>query len=171
MISIDDLDAISKPVLDKVYPPLADRVYALIRSLYLNGLYFGAFMGLRTWEEQDALYAQGRTDPGKIVTKAKGGQSWHNFGLAVDIVEDGDPNNAGIHWSWSNNADYLKVGTFADTIGLEWGGYWKAFKDYPHVQFTEQLTLDTACGLYKVGGLQAVWDEVTKRTEGIWPSD
>ncbi len=55
-----------------------------------EGLGLLVTQGLRTWAEQDALYAKGRTIPpiGKlfVVTKARGGQSWHNFGLAFDIV-------------------------------------------------------------------------------------
>ena len=42
--------------------------------------------GFRSTAQQDALFAQGRTTPGAIMTKAKGGQSAHNFGLAVDVT-------------------------------------------------------------------------------------
>lgn len=168
MKTADDLIRISEPALSKIHPVLADRVRLFIRYLQTDNLYFGAFMGLRTWEEQNALYAQGRTAPGKIITNAKGGQSWHNFGLAVDMAEDGSPNNAGIQWSWARNTDYLKMGSHASDygVGLEWGGLWKAFKDYPHVQLTRGLTLVQAGQLYKQGGIQAVWDEITKRLAG-----
>jgi len=120
-------------------------------------------MGLRTWEEQDALYAKGRTKPGEKVTKARGGESWHNFGLAVDLVEDGDPNKAGIQWSWANNLDYLKIGKFAEQCNLEWGGFWKSFKDYPHVELTAGLSLVMARNLYHAGGLSKVWANIDAR--------
>jgi peptidoglycan L-alanyl-D-glutamate endopeptidase CwlK len=158
------LDA-DRLVLDKVYPRLADKVSQLLYLLAARDLSFGAFMGVRTFAEQDALYAQGRTTPGKIVTKAKGGKSWHNFGLAVDIVEDGDVEQAGIQWSWSKNLDYLKIGALAKTVGLEWGGFWKSFTDYPHVQLTGGLSLTEAGLIYDANNqdVMFVWAEVERR--------
>lgn len=82
--------------------------------------------GLRTFKEQDDLYAQGRTKPGAIVTNAKGGQSYHNYGLAIDLVE-----MKGKDANW--NFDYKKLITFSNKYKLEWGGTWK-FKDLPHFQ-------------------------------------
>jgi peptidoglycan LD-endopeptidase CwlK len=149
--------------LSQVHPILRQRVNQLIQTLGDNGLYFGAFMGLRTFEEQDALYAQGRTTPGNQVTKARGGESLHNFGLAVDLVEDGDPNKAGIQWSWANNADYIKLGKYTAQAGLEWGGFWKSFKDYPHVEITGGLSLSAIKLLYNLGGIQNVWEHIDAR--------
>lgn len=40
----------------------------------------------RSWQRQNELYAQGRTAPGRIVTKAKGGESPHQYGLAADVT-------------------------------------------------------------------------------------
>jgi peptidoglycan L-alanyl-D-glutamate endopeptidase CwlK len=158
---IQELLAGSQKALNQGHPLLRQRVEKLIELLAYDGLYFGAFMGLRSIAEQDALYAQGRTTPGKIVTNAKGGSSWHNFGLAVDLVEDGDPSRAGIQWSWANNAAYLKIGKKAEAAGLEWGGFWKSFKDYPHVQLIGDLTLQRAKYLVAVGGLEEVWKRIT----------
>jgi peptidoglycan LD-endopeptidase CwlK len=106
---------------------------------------------LRTNAEQDALYAQGRTklfENGKrlgIVTNAKGGQSYHNYGLALDIVLLKDTNKDGTFESasWETNvdfdgdglADWMEVVKIFDTYGWEWGGIWK-FKDKPHFQKT-----------------------------------
>lgn len=120
-------------------------------------------MGLRTYEEQDALYAQGRTKPGNKVTNAPGGSSWHNFGLAVDLVEDGDPNKAGVQWSWAKSADFLRIGDKAKQVGLDWGGFWKSLKDYPHVELTMGLTLEDARELYRIGGINRVWRELDNR--------
>ncbi len=83
--------------------------------------------GLRTVEEQDALYAQGRTKPGNVVTNARGGSSFHNYGLAIDLVEI----KAGsANW----NFDYKKLKPIALKYGLEWGGDWKTIVDKPHFQ-------------------------------------
>jgi peptidoglycan LD-endopeptidase CwlK len=86
--------------------------------------------GLRTFEEQDALYAQGRTASGDVVTNARGGQSYHNYGLAVDVapVENGRVN--------PNHYPQNQAVTVGKSLGWEWGGDWKTFKDRPHFQIT-----------------------------------
>ena len=99
----------------------------------------------RSKEEQDKLYAQGRTAPGQKVTNAKGGQSMHNFGLAIDfclISPDGkkaiwDTNK---DFDGDKKADWMEVVEEAKKLGFEWGGDWKSFKDYPHFQLTAGLT-------------------------------
>lgn len=82
-------------------------------------------------ESQDALYAQGRTRPGKIVTHAKGWQSWHQYRVAFDVVpiRNGKP-------VWSDAKLWNQVGQIGESVGLEWGGRWKGFVDRPHFQFT-----------------------------------
>lgn len=92
---------------------------------------------LRTVQEQDALYAMGRTSLGKIVTNAKGGQSIHNFGLAFDIVMLYDTDNNGSFETarWDLDKNFMKVVNYFKSQGWEWGGDWKKFKDAPHFQF------------------------------------
>ena len=100
---------------------------------------------LRSFAEQDALYAQGRTITGKIVTKAKGGQSYHNYGLAIDIVliVDTDGNGSYETASWDihkdfdgdGQADWMEIVSIFKRYGWEWGGDWK-FTDNPHFQKT-----------------------------------
>ena len=93
---------------------------------------------LRTIQEQNDLYALGRTKPGNIVTNAKGGQSYHNWGLAIDIVllYDKDSNGTFEVASWDVNDDFMKVVNHFKKCGWEWGGDWKKFKDTPHFQKT-----------------------------------
>ena len=81
--------------------------------------------GLRTFEEQDALYAQGRTKPGNKVTAAKGGQSFHCFGLAIDIVPI---QNSKADWSF----DFDKLSALCTKYGLTSG---KAWNDNDHYEF------------------------------------
>lgn len=108
---------------------------------------------LRTFEEQNALYAQGRTRLfdangkrlGKI-TNARGGQSIHNYGLAFDIVLLIDSNKDGSFESASYNtimdydkdsrADWMEVVNICKANGWSWGGDWKSFKDAPHFEKT-----------------------------------
>lgn len=91
---------------------------------------------LRTFEEQDALYAVGRTKPGKKVTNAKGGQSIHNYGFAVDIclIIDGKTASWNTTKDWDNDqiADWYECVKIFAKFGWDWGGNWKTFKDLPH---------------------------------------
>jgi hypothetical protein len=84
----------------------------------------------RTAAEQAALYAQGRTKPGKVVTNARTAtQSPHGHGLAFDVAfvdKDGDID-------WDDLAPFLAFGPIIESVGLEWGGRWRK-KDYPHAE-------------------------------------
>jgi peptidoglycan L-alanyl-D-glutamate endopeptidase CwlK len=107
---------------------------------------------LRTFAEQDALYAQGRTKPGPIVTKAQGGLSLHNYGLAIDIALILDGKEA----SWDEKkdfdgdkkSDWQEIVTIFKQHGWEWGGDWK-FTDTPHFQKTFGKSVRELLALYK----------------------
>jgi peptidoglycan LD-endopeptidase CwlK len=146
----------SRNRLKKVHPELAKRVTALTRALARKGHTVEVVQGLRTFAEQDALYAQGRTKPGQIVTNAKGGQSNHNFGLAVDLCPfvGGRP-------QWNDNAGFIRIGAEAAKLKLEWGGDWKKFIDKPHVQLPG-LTTAQCLKHFKKGGLERVWANVPR---------
>lgn len=90
---------------------------------------------LRTKEEQDALYAQGRTKRGQIVTNVKYPKSMHNWGLAFDICRaDGkDP-------YFNGDGFFNNVGRIGESLGLEWGGSWHSFVDLPHFQLSKYGT-------------------------------
>lgn len=112
---------------------------------------------LRTFAEQDAIYAQGRTKPGKVVTKAKGGRSYHNYGLAIDIVllVDTDGNGTYEEASWDENTDFdgdkksdwMEIVAIFKQYGWEWGGDWK-FSDSPHFQKTFGKSVMDLLALY-----------------------
>jgi peptidoglycan L-alanyl-D-glutamate endopeptidase CwlK len=117
--------------------------------------------GLRTWPQQAALYAQGRTQPGKVVTYAQPGYSWHNYALALDFVPmvSGEP-----IWDRTNPA-YAKTIEIAESLGLVSGSRWPDPKtDFPHLQLTgrfPEAAPDDYCRyLFTEGGLAAVWREV-----------
>ena len=87
--------------------------------------------GLRTFAESDALYQQGRTKPGEIVTNAPAGASYHNYGLAVDfaLVIKGKT-------TWDEkNPNWMTVVNIFKKHGFTWGGdFTGTFKDYPHLE-------------------------------------
>ena len=118
------------------------------------------FEGLRSFERQGELYAQGRTAPGKIATNAISGMSWHQYGLAVDIVFDGDETRPGPQWTWDGKMPWPTLGEYSDGFGLEWAGNWVTFKEYPHFQMTFGLQLVEAHALFQQGGIQAVWKAI-----------
>ena len=102
---------------------------ALIESAAAIGIAIKIISGTRTFAEQDALYEQGRTKSGRIVTNARGGYSNHNFGIAFDIgVFEGGR-------YLDESPAYKAVGALGMKLGLEWGGNWKTIQDEPHFQF------------------------------------
>ncbi len=100
------------------------------------GILFGECV--RTVAEQDALYAQGREQPGSIVTNARGTSysSQHQWGIAVDFYLDADVDGDGARSDDAFNDKtglFEKVGAIAKSIGLGWGGDWESIKDMPHL--------------------------------------
>ncbi|MCV9949240.1 M15 family metallopeptidase [Paenibacillus polymyxa] len=118
----------------------------LIERCYARGVWIVITQGLRTYAEQDALYAQGRNgDKRPKVTKARGGYSNHNFGLAADfalLLRDGRT----VSWDTLKDddkdslPDWSEVVEEAKRLGLEWGGDWRSFKDMPHLQMVFGIT-------------------------------
>jgi D-alanyl-D-alanine carboxypeptidase len=98
-----------------------------IANLYGFNLYVSA--DFRSYDEQQVLYNQGRTVNGHIVTQARGGQSMHNFGLAVDFADHAD----------GNNLDYGELTAINSWCGLEHGD--RGFLDLPHYEYRGGLTL------------------------------
>ena len=117
---------------DKRIVELHPAIRMLVRDFineansFYDGDYIRISQGYRTYEEQNALYARGRTEGGKIVTYAKGGYSSHNFGLAFDIV---GIKNGKVDY----NLDWSFFSLLAKNKGFNWGGNWK-FIDKPHFE-------------------------------------
>ncbi len=99
--------------------------------------------GTRTYAEQDALYAKGRTVPGPVVTNAKGGHSNHNFGVAGDFGVF----HGGVYLDNANPAlashihKAVAAWVKANLPKIEWGGDWTSFRDESHYQFRTGLSL------------------------------
>ena len=121
-------DSRSEAVIASLHPFLHEKARAFVNAASLQGIQIKLISGLRTYADQSALYAKGRTAPGRKVTNAPAGYSNHNFGLAFDI---------GI-WSGGTYLDdsplYRQVAPLSITLGFEWGGAWNSFPDEPHYQ-------------------------------------
>jgi peptidoglycan L-alanyl-D-glutamate endopeptidase CwlK len=83
----------------------------------------------RDGESQNALYAQGRTMPGPVVTGAKAGESFHNYRVAFDFcpIVNGKA-------QWNDARLFARCGAIAESVGLEWAGRWVTFREMAHCQ-------------------------------------
>jgi len=127
-----------------------NELHPIVRAMYFehskeckeHGIDLLLTSTYRDDEAQTALYNQGRFgNPGRIVTNAKAGDSFHNWRCAYDVVPivNGKPN-----WSTATKADVMlwtQIGILGKLCGLEWAGDWKTFKEYPHFQWTNGLTI------------------------------
>jgi peptidoglycan LD-endopeptidase CwlK len=152
------LDKISLDRIELAHPKVRAELLLILKesNRRLSGRMTVRFVWtLRTWSEQKLLWDQGRTRPGKIVTFAKPGQSWHNYGLAVDICLI-DKNTKMASWDTTTDfdsdkkADWMEVVEVFKSFGWEWGGDWPEQKrDRPHFEKTFGLTIPQALKLVK----------------------
>jgi peptidoglycan L-alanyl-D-glutamate endopeptidase CwlK len=132
-------DNITLERIKLIHPKLREEVMEIYDEINeaLSGSAMCRFSHtLRTFAEQNVLYAQGRTKPGKIVTNAKGGLSYHNYGMAIDIVliANGAASwDSGKDFDADGKADWMEVVSIFKQFGWEAGIDWK-FRDAPHFQ-------------------------------------
>ena len=127
---------ISSRKIEDLTPVVAMLAKSFIAECKKQGIDILITSTYRDFASQNALYAQGRSMPGNIVTNAKGGQSYHNFRVAFDFVPliHGKP-------AWNNARTFTKCGNIAENLGLEWAGRWEGFKEMAHCQFTDGMSL------------------------------
>ncbi|MFB9987855.1 M15 family metallopeptidase [Bacillus benzoevorans] len=130
---------------DGLHPVVAERMNQLVKRAADIGIVVVITDDFRSAEEQNRLYEKGRTAGGNIVTYAKGGESFHNFGLAVDFALKTSTGDVIWDRNFDGNgnarADWSEVVTMAKELGFEWGGDWPQFKDYPHLQMDFGLSI------------------------------
>lgn len=157
-------DKVSEARVATLHPLVRDEVKMVIelaeQSLPIN-IAIRVVQALRTFQEQANIYAQGRTMPGPIVTKAKPGQTYHNYGFAFDFCLAVDTNNDGKYdeTSWDIRkdndkdgvADWLEVVQLFEKHGWNWGGKWASLKDYPHLEKTFGHNWRTMLDMYNRG--------------------
>lgn len=131
-----------------MHPVVKETVIELIRRCYAEGIYIFITDGYRSYTEQAAIYGQGRKSyvyngkdygqPGKnVVSNAKPGYSNHNFGVAVDFVLT---NKEGTAAYWTVDSKWRRAAQIAKSLKMDWGGDWKSFPDYPHLEMTGGLS-------------------------------
>jgi peptidoglycan L-alanyl-D-glutamate endopeptidase CwlK len=165
------MDALSQSRLSEVMPVLQDKIHELATVLKPQGIELEVIEGLRSWQESDVLFQEGRTlrnglwvitDVRKVVTNARGGQSWHNYGLAVDVapeVIDGRIDWNGSHYQW------VAMEKEARVLGLTCGADFKRLIDCPHAQLSGRFPIspdDEVRQIFRNQGMTTVWDEVLK---------
>jgi len=133
------------PIPDTLHPMVEKSKNSLIEMAADQGIEIMITEGYRSFESQNELYEQGRTTGGNIVTNARAGESYHNYGLAIDYAL---MNNHGeliwdVQYDGNDNgeSDWFEVADIAKELGFEWGGDWQHHKDYPHLQMTFGLSI------------------------------
>ncbi len=143
---------IAFPTWDEVTDQNIAQLHPAIRldaSVFVNaverelGIRLRVYESLRTIEQQDALYAIGRTQTGSVVTNAQGGESYHNYGLAFDLVEV--QSDGILNW----DTDWEPIARLGRQLGFEWGGDWENFPDRPHWQMIFGLSIADLQELYR----------------------
>ncbi len=128
-----------------LHPIVKERTNQLVQQAADKGIVIVITDGFRSADDQNRLYEKGRSAEGSIVTYAKGGESYHNFGLAIDFALKTPSGKVIWDMEYDGNkngkADWTEVVSLAKTLGFEWGGDWAKFKDYPHLQMDFGLTI------------------------------
>ena len=133
------------PPITSLHPQVAAARDKLVAASAAVGITIVITDEFRSHEEQEALFRKGRTDGGSIVTNARGGASYHNYGLAIDYAlrtESGD-----VIWdlaydgNGNGRSDWMEVASIAKKLGFAWGGDFTSFKDYPHLQMDFGLSI------------------------------
>ena len=123
--------------LNELLPQVKTKVEHFIQLCKDNNIDLLVTSTYRDLESQAALYSQGRTSPGKIVTNAGPGDSYHNWRCAIDVVPlvNGKADWDGSHPVWA------EIGRLGKDAGLEWAGEWVHFKELAHFQYSGGLTI------------------------------
>jgi peptidoglycan L-alanyl-D-glutamate endopeptidase CwlK len=165
------IDKATEEKLSSVYPELASRWRMVAQKMWdAHRVIIRVTDGLREFEEQLKVWSKGRvkgaggkwyiSDIKKVVTHAMPGQSYHQYGLAIDscfqgsdpFLEKIDRKDATLLWN--------AYGRFCKEVGLEWGGEWVGSKnDRPHCQLSYGLNILSLNCLYEEGGIESVWNK------------
>lgn len=132
-----------------LHPSMQAKAVDFLAECKKRGLPVKITDTFRTVAEQDALYAQGRTTPGNIVTNCKGTdyQSPHMWGVAFDVCRTDNPQGKGAYYD--GDGMFAKFGAAGKAVGLYWGGDFKSFEDKPHFEHPSYLPNNSTATLKK----------------------
>ncbi len=154
-----------------LYPPFKLILETALEEAHRRGIMAYVFEGYRFPERQALLYAQGRTAPGKIITNAKPGFSWHQYGVGVDLVFDKDPSTKAIEWTWEggyadeHGDNYDKLAVVMKSYGLEWLG--DSNIERAHFEKKFGFTIQEAKKIADSQGVLGLWHQFDKKLEGV----
>ncbi|MEM7044543.1 MAG: peptidoglycan-binding protein, partial [Pseudomonadota bacterium] len=139
-------------------PDFVALINGMIGQLRSEGYDVRVIAGYRSFAEQQQRFEQGRRAPGRVLTDVEGGHSWHNYGLAVDIVLNDDEGRPA--WPEDSNVFWQRLGDAALAHGAVWGGLF----GYPaHIEYHPQFERDEAGTLiedFEGHGLEAIWERI-----------
>lgn len=137
---------------NNLHPILRSKVSSLLERAHAQGLDVMVSEGYRSIDRQNRLYSSG-----KMVTRAAGGSSFHNYGLAVDFVfrdQQGQPT-----WDAPEHA-WRHLGAIGKDLGLRWGGDFKSLKDFGHFELSAGFKIKDIKAMHEAGGINRVWEAV-----------
>ena len=150
------LDPISLSRIELLHPAIRLKVSEWLVNCSTCNVGVRITQAFRTIQEQDQLFAKGRTKKGHIVTNARGGFSWHNYGLAFDFALY--RKNGSVSWNMLEDldqdgmSDWMEAVNVAKALEFGWGGDWFGdFKDYPHFDMRFGLTIHQAKERFEKG--------------------
>lgn len=139
------LDYVSEQRIQTLHPQVQDKARQFLIEAEKQGIKLRVTDATRTYQQQTAEYAKGRTAGGSIVTNAKAGESSHNFGTAIDVVEIKD--GQAIY----KNPNWDKIAQIGKSLGFSWGGDWSGFVDKPHFELNFGYTIAQLRQKYESG--------------------
>lgn len=160
------LDQPTKSRFMELYQPFAQSLFNVYFHMYQNyGMKMRCTEGLRTYQQQQDLYDQGRLVPGLIVTNAKPGKSLHNFGLAADSCFIG--NDPYLKNSFNGDLIWQAFGQLVLIEELTWGRDIPTLNDKGHVEKSYGLTVGELHDILSYGGLKLVYKEISANVKTI----
>lgn len=120
----------SSSTISSLHPRVEAQARRFLELTRAAGMDVRIYATFRSWDEQDRLFAQGRWAPGQIVTNARGGDSYHNWGFAFDAAPFENDEMS------TDTQQFIRMGRLGQQAGLEWGGTFISLVDYPHFQNT-----------------------------------
>jgi LAS superfamily LD-carboxypeptidase LdcB len=126
--------------IQKLHPKIRQMVINFITDAQDRGYKLRVTSGLRTFQEQQALYSKGRPN-GKKVTNARPGTSFHNYGLAIDVVEIGPTKGMNGFKKGYDKTRWDEIGKIGKEHGFFWGGDFRSLSDKPHFEFNNEKKL------------------------------